>query len=520
MLAVTIIGLGLNLRASILLGPHLHERFDVTPVAYILLIALPVLVTALVRVPAGVLTDRYGARVMFPAVSLVAAASVAVLGLSDSLPVAVIAGGAAGTAGAAFVVGAALVSRTFPYGRRGRALGVFGLGGAVGLVLSAASWGLDRDGRVAALVLAGLLVGFAAVAAIVLRDPVVTGRAGSPIGKCVAMIRTASVSSVSLLYMLALGGIVSIAVFLPAYLSVAGFDWLHTLVVTVVVIGLSSVARLAGGWWTDRRPTTRLLTVCYGIAAALCLVGALVPRASWLSVPVIIGIAVCDGIASGALLALIGKAARADSAGALMGTTGATGALGALLPPLLFIGTYSLTGSDSPAWILLGALLLAGALYVRARGLSIGLGLAVDFAPDPSPTTMTVACLGAPDTRLGAAAVVTRLAELATSDELVVVYGADEQPRAGLSAQALAAGLRNRLPRHSVVAIRTAEGAEALGHDALVLGEYVDAGSLAIAVTPAPGVRGVASDLSIYLQADRMVMVSFDLEQGAELHQV
>lgn len=519
-LAILTIGLGLNLRASILIGPHLHERFGVTPAAYIVFIAVPVLVTAIVRVPVGVLTDRYGARVMFPAVSLVAAAAAAVLGLTESLPVAIIAGAVAGSAGAAFVVGAALLSRIFPYGRRGRALGVFGLGSAVGLALSAVSWGMDRDGRVAALVLAGLLVCFAGVAAGVLRDPVVPGCAGSSIRRCLEMIRTASVTSVSLLYMLALGGMVSMAVFLPAYLSVAfGFDWIHTLMVTVVVIGLSSVARLAGGWWTDRRPTTRLLMVSYGIAAALCLIAAPAPRSSWLTVPVIVGIAACDGVAGGALLALIGKAARADSAGALMGATGAAGALGALLPPLLFVGTYSVTRSYSAAWVLLGVSLLVAVLYVRARGLFIGLGLAIDFAPDPSPTTMTVAYLGEPDTRLGAAAVVSRLAELATSDELVVVYGADEPPRPGLSAQALAAGLRNRLPRHSVVAIRTAEDADALGPDALMLGEYVDAGALAIAVTPAQGVRGVAADLSIYLQADRVVMVSFTPERGAELRQ-
>src|SRR4051812_47621628 len=104
-LAVATIGLGLNLRASILLGPHLDQRFDVGPGVYALLIGLPVLAAALVRLPAGVLTDRYGARVMFPAVSLAAAASVLGMGLADSLPAVVAAGTAAGVAGAAFVVG-------------------------------------------------------------------------------------------------------------------------------------------------------------------------------------------------------------------------------------------------------------------------------------------------------------------------------------------------------------------------------------------------------------------------------
>jgi hypothetical protein len=71
-----------------------------------------------------------------------------------------------------------------------------------------------------------------------------------------------------------------------------------------------------------------------------------------------------------------------------------------------------------------------------------------------------------------------------------------------------------------VVAIRVAEHAEALGQDALLLGEHVDAGTLAVAVTPTVGLRRVAADLSIYLQADRMLMVSYTPADGAELRQV
>jgi NNP family nitrate/nitrite transporter-like MFS transporter len=520
-LALATLGLGLNLRASILLGPHLHERFQVGPETYAVLIGLPLLVAALVRLPAGVLTDRYGARVLFPAVSLAAAAAVVGLALADSLPAVVIAGGATGVAGAAFVVGAALVSRTLPYGRRGRALGVFGLGVAIAGALSAMSWGFDPEGRQAALVLGGLLVGFAVLAAVVLRDPVEADRSGSPLRKCAEMIWQASSTSLSLLYVLALGGIVSTAVYLPVYLATAfHFTWFHALAVTAPLVGLAALVRLAGGWWTDRHPTARLLTICYGVAAGLCLVGALAPRTWWLAAPVIAGIAVCDGFASGALLALIGKAARADSVGAVMGATGAAGALGALLPPLLLVGVGGLGRSYSTAWTLLAAVLLAAALYVWKHDLSIGMGLAVRFKPEPSPTAMTVAVVDESDTRLGAAAVVARLAELATSDELLVVYGADERARPRVSALALAAGLRGRLPRHSVVAVPVAQDAGALGRDALLLGEYVDAGALAIAITPTVDVRSVAADLSLYLQADRILMVSYTPAQGAELHQV
>jgi hypothetical protein len=220
------------------------------------------------------------------------------------------------------------------------------------------------------------------------------------------------------------------------------------------------------------------------------------------------------------LFALIGKAAPPDSAGAVMGMTGATAALGAFVPPLLLAGADWLTHSFVTAWILLAVVLIVAARYVRAHGLHIGLGLAVQYEPEPSPTAMTVAVVGESETRLGAAAVVARLAELATSDELVVVYGADELIRPRLTEHALAAGLRHRLPRHSVVALRVTPHGPALSRDALLLGEYIEAGALTIAVAPPGHLRDVAADLSLFLQADRMVTVSYTPAEGAELHPV
>src|SRR5205814_8110828 len=127
-LVVARVGLRLNLRAWVLLGPRLADRPDVTLGEYVALMSLPVLVAALLRLPVGVLTDRYGARVLFPAVGLASAVPVSVLGLTDAKAATVVAGTAAGLAGTAYGVGAAAVARTFGYGRRGLALGVFSLG--------------------------------------------------------------------------------------------------------------------------------------------------------------------------------------------------------------------------------------------------------------------------------------------------------------------------------------------------------------------------------------------------------
>jgi NNP family nitrate/nitrite transporter-like MFS transporter len=512
---VATVGLGLNLRAWILFGPQLHDRFEVPPRDQALLVGLPLLVGAFVRLPVGVLTDRYGARVMFPAVSLGTAASVVGLAMAGTFPAVVFAGAATGIAGGAFVVGGALLARAVPYGGRGLALGVFGLGPVVAVAVSAVSRAVDPDGRSAALVLGGSLVVFAGVAAIVVRDP---GGAGRPlIPACAGMVRLASTTSLSLLYALALGGIVAVAVYLPVYLTmVLGLAWFSALVATGVLVGLAAFARLVGGWWTDRRPTARLLTVSYAFAAGLCLLLAVRPTGWWLTIPVIAAIAICDGIASCALLALIGKAASAASVGAVMGVTGAVAALGSLLPAGLLIGA----GHASVSWLLLAAALLGVALHVRARDLRISMGLAVHFEDPASPTVMTVAVVDEFDTRWGAAAVVARLAELATSDELVVVYGSNEPQRSRLSGNVLVAGLRDRLPRHGVVGLQAGLYRGAQDRLAGILGDFVAAGDVAVAVTPTADLRPVAARLCSRLRADRLLKVSYTLAGGAGLQEV
>ena len=100
-LVIAAAGYGLNYWAWTLvgpLGPELADRFGLGASSWVLLGVVAALVGSLARIPAGVLADRFGARLVLPAVS--AGAAVAVLGLAaaDSVPALV----AAGVAGAAF----------------------------------------------------------------------------------------------------------------------------------------------------------------------------------------------------------------------------------------------------------------------------------------------------------------------------------------------------------------------------------------------------------------------------------
>src|SRR5215470_691950 len=82
------------------------------------------------RIPVGALTDRYGGRLMFPVISFATIGPVLFLGLVGYRSLAgVLAGGFfLGLAGTSFAVGVPFVNAWFPPGRRGLAIGIFGMG--------------------------------------------------------------------------------------------------------------------------------------------------------------------------------------------------------------------------------------------------------------------------------------------------------------------------------------------------------------------------------------------------------
>jgi hypothetical protein len=133
-------------------------------------------------------------------------------------------------------------------------------------------------------------------------------------------------------------------------------------------------------------------------------------------------------------------------------------------------------------------------------------------------TALTVAVLGEEETRWDAGPVVSRLAQLAVNDELLVVYGAAARSAPGH--HAVVSGLRRHLPRHRVVALHLdRQEPEVRGPAAAALEEYLDDGSLPVVVTPAAAVPDVAAELSSFVHADRVLRVR-RTDGGADLHQV
>src|SRR5215467_7042424 len=133
MLTLATVGFAVNFWAWALLsplGPTFQDSLHLSAFQQAVVVAVPVIVGALGRIPVGAMTDRLGGRVMFPLVSFATIIPVLYLGFSGhaSLTGLLVGGFFLGIGGTAFAVGVPFVNAWYPPQRRGFAIGLFGAG--------------------------------------------------------------------------------------------------------------------------------------------------------------------------------------------------------------------------------------------------------------------------------------------------------------------------------------------------------------------------------------------------------
>ena len=113
------------------LSPTYTKAMSLTSTQTALLVATPILVGSVGRIPVGALTDRYGGRTMFTVISLVTIVPVLLVAFAgdiDSYALLLVFGFFLGIAGTTFAVGIPFVNAWYEKSRRGFATGVFGVG--------------------------------------------------------------------------------------------------------------------------------------------------------------------------------------------------------------------------------------------------------------------------------------------------------------------------------------------------------------------------------------------------------
>lgn len=357
MLALCTIGFAVNFWAWALispLGPVFRDRGNLGVISQSdvsLIVAVPVIVGSVGRIPIGALTDRFGGRVMFPLVS--ATTIVPVLFVSwaalDSYALLLVGGFFLGIGGTAFAVGVPFVNAWFPPERRGLAVGIFGagMGGTAISALTTVKL-YDHLGHHSPFVITAVaLAVYAVVSWLVLRDAPGRSAPTEPLLARIAReVRLPITWQAGVLYAVGFGGYVAFSVYLPAYLKTAhglsAADASNRMAGFVVV---AVVLRPIGGWLADRIGAVLVLGACFAVVVVCAAICSGTPPLDGIGTVAFLLMSAALGAASGATFALIARATPRTDVGGVTGLVGAAGGLGGFAPPLLMGYVYSRTES-------------------------------------------------------------------------------------------------------------------------------------------------------------------------------
>src|SRR5215212_3713352 len=343
-LALATVGFAVNFWAWSLLSPlapRYQELLGLSPLAVSVMVAVPVIVGSLGRIPLGALTDRYGGRIVFAALSFVVIVPVLFLAFATAYPALLLGGFFLGLGGASFAVGVPFVNAWFPPERRGFALGIYGMGN-IGTAISGfvSPRVANSLGRPWAFLIVAVGLAAVGVAFLVLgRDAPNRPQATEPFMiRFRAAARLPIARDLAVVYAITFGGFVAFGVYLPTFLkTVYGLETTDAASRAAGFVVLATLARPVGGWLADRISGVPVILWALGVVAA------------------------------GAVSALVGTRVPAPQVGSVTGLVGAAGGLGGFLPPIVMGLVYQATGDYAIGLMLLSDVALAGLVFTAWR---------------------------------------------------------------------------------------------------------------------------------------------------------
>lgn len=355
--------------------PVLKKVLDLDPVQVSIALAVPVLLGSLGRIPLGMLTDRYGGRLIFSVVMACSIVPAMLMGFVSSYWQLILCGFFIGIALSSFSVGVGFVSGWYPPEKQGTALGIYGAGtGGQSLAAFGSPLLVDALGFKWGFWVFGILL-MTWLAVFLLKAENAPRRApAKSFSEMIKPLRDTKSWILSLYYFLTFGGFVAMAIYLPIFLTEmfkltprdAGFR-------TAGFVVLAVSLRPAGGWLADRIGGRTILLWVFPATAVMAL---------FLACPMMpiftigaLGMAAAIGLGNGAVFKLVPEYFP-QSVGAVTGLVGAAGGLGGFFPPLALGTVRQATGSFTLGFVFLGIFAIACLLVARKTGDSLNRKLA------------------------------------------------------------------------------------------------------------------------------------------------
>lgn len=343
-----------------LIGPvsgSYSRRLHLSATQTSLLVAIPVVVGSLGRIPVGVLADRLGGRRMFAIICFVSIVPVLFVGLSDSYGWLLFWGFLLGIPGTSFAIGIPFVNAWYEPARRGFATGVFGAGmGGTALSAFCTPRLVEGFGRPAThLLMAAVLVLMGVVMLGGSRNsPQWAPAAGSALPRMREAVKIKATWQCAFLYAVSFGGFVAFSTYLPTLLqNLYHFAQTDAGLRTAGFSIAAVLSRPLGGSLSDRIGPVKVMIISFCGTAVMALVLALKPPVEVPAGVSFVLMAFFLGLGTGGVFALVARLVEASRVGTVTGLVGAAGGLGGYFPPLVMGVVYAGTGAYTIGYVLL-----------------------------------------------------------------------------------------------------------------------------------------------------------------------
>ncbi|MCB1823897.1 MAG: MFS transporter [Candidatus Competibacteraceae bacterium] len=370
-----------------IIGIRIKQQLNLNETEFGLLVATPILTGSLVRLPLGILTDRFGGRIVFFIQMILVAIPIYGLAFATQYWQYLTLGLFVGLAGGSFATGIAYTSAWFSKERQGTAMGIFGAGNAgsaitnlvAPLLVVAYGWRMvPQVYSIAMLIMAVMFWLFT------YPDPKTEERRKSGVKLTLSQQLTPlmdlRVWRFGVAYYFVFGGFVALALWLPKYyVGEYGLDLKTASFVTMLFTLPSGVIRALGGWISDRYGGSQTTWWVFWISL-ISLFFLCYPQTTMTvhtlrgDVSLNVGLGVVSftvliflvGIAQG-----IGKASvyrsladyYPNSMGSVGGLVGVIGGLGGFTMPIMFGVAVDAIGVRSSAYMIMFAVLAGTMLW-------------------------------------------------------------------------------------------------------------------------------------------------------------
>ncbi|VVO55716.1 MFS transporter [Pseudomonas silesiensis] len=238
------------------LGVPIKDLLQLNETQFGLLAATPVLTGSLVRLPLGLLTDRFGGRSVFFLLMLACVAPLYLISHATAYWQFLVLGLFVGLAGGSFSVGIAYVAKWFDKENQGFAMGIFGAGNAGAAVtkflapalIAAGSWQLVPKVFSAILFITALLFWFLSA-----ENKDHRSANGATLREQLSSLKDPAVWRYCQYYSIVFGGYVALALWMTKYyVQEYGFSLQSAALLAACFSLPGGVLRAVGGWMSDR----------------------------------------------------------------------------------------------------------------------------------------------------------------------------------------------------------------------------------------------------------------------------